>query len=240
MTKILQIDASARVTRSLSRGLTNAFYQNWSASRPNDIWIKRDVGLNPPSAISEEWIASAFTPLDKRTPEQVAILRESDELLEELEPADIIVIGTPMYNYGMPSSLKAWIDQVIRIGRTFSFDLARGEQPIEPILTDKILVILASCGEGGFGFGEANASQNHLDTAIITASKLMGVTEHYVIRVEYQEFGDARHQKSVEDAHGKIPKLVQQLIQKNWRSIIKILADKIIDLIVDFYVEQFC
>ncbi|PSN19648.1 FMN-dependent NADH-azoreductase [filamentous cyanobacterium CCP5] len=214
MTTILQIDASARVTRSLSRGLTTAFAEHWQKVRPNDTWITRDVGLNPPAAISENWIAAAFKPVDQRTLEEVTALRESDELLAELEPADVIVIGTPMYNYGMPSALKAWIDQVIRIGRTFSFDLARGEQPIEPIQTGKILVILTASGEGGFEFGGGHVAQNHLDTAIITASRLLGVSEHHVIRIEYQEFGDDRHQQSKAAAYAAIPQLVEQLSQK--------------------------
>lgn len=214
MTTVLQIDASARVTRSLSRGLTTAFAEHWQTDRPDDTWIKRDVGLNPPSAIGEAWIAAAFKPVDQRTPEQVAVLQESDELLAELEPADVIVIGTPMYNYGMPSALKAWIDQVIRIGRTFSFDLARGEQPIEPIQTGKILVILAASGEGGFAVGGINATDNHLDTAIVSASRLLGVSEHHVIRIEYQEFGDDRHQQSKEAAYAAIPQLVEKLSQK--------------------------
>lgn len=214
MTTILEINASARVTRSLSRGLTTVFAEHWQTLRPNDTWIKRDVGLNPPSAISEDWISAAFQPDDQRTPEQLAALQESDALLAELEPADVIVIGTPMYNYGMPSALKAWIDQVIRIGRTFSFDLARGEQPIEPIQTGKILVIFTASGEGGFEFGGLHAAQNHLDTAIITASRLLGVSEYHVIRIEYQEFGDDRHQQSKAAAYEAIPQLVKQLSQK--------------------------
>ena len=118
-----------------------------------------------------------------------------------------------MYNYGMPASLKAWIDQVIRLGRTFSFDLARGEQPIEPILTGKTLVILSASGEGGFEIGGANAAINHLDPHIVVASKLFGVSKHHVVRIEYQEFGDDRHQKSIQSAYGAIPDLVRQITQ---------------------------
>lgn len=214
MATILQIDASARVTRSLSRGLTTAFVNCWLDVRPTDRIIKRDVGLNPPTAISEAWIEAAFQSPTQRSPEQKAVLQESDKLLSELEPADIIAVGTPMYNYGMPAALKAWMDQVIRVGRTFSFDLARGVQPIEPILTGKTLVILSSSGEGGFAAGEAHAAMNHLDPAIVTASKLLGVSEHHTVRIEYQEFNDERHQQSVEAAHGAVPKLVQQLSHK--------------------------
>lgn len=214
MATVLRIDASARVTRSLSRGLTTAFTEAWLKIRPNDTVITRDVGLNPPPAISEAWIAAAFTPPEQRTPQQQEVLNLSDQLIDELEAADVIVIGTPMYNYGMPAALKAWVDQVIRIGRTFSFDLDRGEQPIEPVLTGKILVILAASGEGGFAPGGAHAAMNHLDPAIVTASTLFGVSEHHVIRIEYQEFGDSRHQRSIQSAHAAIPGLVQQLTQK--------------------------
>lgn len=213
MATLLKIDASARVTRSLSRGLTTAFVEQWLKSRPDDPIITRDVGLNPPPAISEAWSAAAFTALEKRTLAQQEVLKVSDQLLEELEPADLIVLGTPMYNYGMPAALKAWIDQVIRIGRTFSFDLARGEQPIEPILTGKTLVILSSSGEGGFELGGVHAAMNHLDPHIVTASRLLGVSDHYVIRIEYQEFGDDRHQQSIESAYAAIPGLVHQLAQ---------------------------
>lgn len=213
MATVLKIDASARVTRSLSRVLTTTFTEQWLKSRPDDTLVTRDVGLNPPPAMSEAWIAAAFTAPEQRTLEQQAVLKVSDQLLEELEPANLIVIGTPMYNYGMPAALKAWIDQVIRIGRTFSFDLARGEQPIEPILTGKTLVILSSSGEGGFEFGGMSAAKNHLDPHIVTVSKLLGVSEHHIIRIEYQEFGDERHQQSIQSAHAAIPGLVQKLAQ---------------------------
>lgn len=214
MATLLQVDASARVTRSLSRGLTTAFTQHWLELRPSDTLIKRDVGLNPPPAVNETWIAAAFTDPAQRTRNQENALETSDELLAELEPADVIVMGTPMYNYGMPSTLKAWIDQVIRIGRTFSFDLARGDRPIEPMLTGKILVILCSSGEWGFEPGGAHAAMNHLDPHILTVASLLGVSEHHIIRIEYQEFKDDRHQQSVKAAHDAIPTLVQQLTQQ--------------------------
>jgi FMN-dependent NADH-azoreductase len=102
---------------------------------------------------------------------------------------------------------------VIRVGRTFSFDLARGEQPIEPIATGKTLVVLSSSGEGGFELGGPNAAMNYLDPHIVAASRLLGVSEHHIIRVEYQEFGDERHQKSIQSAHAAIADLVQQLTQ---------------------------
>src|SRR5688572_9117295 len=133
MTTILHLDASARVTRSLSRDLSRRFIDAWHMQRPDDQVIRRDLTADPPPHVSEAWIAACFTPPEQRDAAMRAALAWSDAAIAELEAADLIVIGTPMYNYGMPSALKAWFDQVIRIGRSFSFDLARGDWPIEPI-----------------------------------------------------------------------------------------------------------
>jgi FMN-dependent NADH-azoreductase len=74
-------------------------------------------------------------------------------------------------------------------------------------------IILSSSGEGGFELGGMNAAINHLDPHIVAASRLLGVSEHYVIRIAYQEFGDDRHQQSIQSAYTEIPGLVQQLTQ---------------------------
>jgi FMN-dependent NADH-azoreductase len=101
-------------------------------------------------------------------------------------------MGTPMYNYGTPSASKAWFDQVIRIGRTFSFDLRRGDWPLEPILADKQLVVLSARGEFGFARGGVREGRNQLDPHIATCAPLIGVAEGtiHTIAIEYQEFGD--------------------------------------------------
>ena len=139
------------------------------------------------------------------------MLAPSDTLIDEVLRADVIVVGTPMYNYGVPSTLKAWIDQVIRIGRTFTFDLARGDQPIEPIQTGKSLVTLMSSGEGLFAPGQANAADNHVDPHLNSAMRLFGCDQQAVLRVEWQEFGDARHERSIDAAYAAIPALVDQV-----------------------------
>ncbi len=120
-----------------------------------------------------------------------------------------------MYNYGMPSALKAWFDQIIRINKTFTFDLARGDEPLEPTLSGKHLVTLSSRGEFGFEPGGAREHRNHLDPHIRTCSKFLGVVEDHLIAIEYQEFGDERHKQSVEKAHRAVPKLVDHLIEQN-------------------------
>ncbi|NEO95373.1 MAG: FMN-dependent NADH-azoreductase [Moorea sp. SIO3G5] len=211
MKTLLHIDASARTNRSLSRELSARFIKEWKTKRPNDCIIRRDVGIKPPPATTEAWIDAAFTDEANRSYEQRQELKLSDLLINELVQSDIIVIGTPMYNYGMPVSLKAWIDQVIRVNKTFSFDLSRGEHPIKAIQSGKTLVILSASGEGGFLSEQQNANDNYLHPHIIKCFELLGVENHHIIAIEYQEFGDARHSKSLEDAHNAVPKLVEKL-----------------------------
>lgn len=116
-----------------------------------------------------------------------------------------------MYNYGMPALLKAWFDQIIRINKTFDFDLARGDKPLAPIFSGKTLVIITSSGEFGFEKGGINEHKNHLAPHIRTLSKYLGVEVIYEVASEYQEFGDERHEKSLRDAESTIEDLAIKL-----------------------------
>jgi FMN-dependent NADH-azoreductase len=212
VTTILHIDASVRGSTSLSRKLSRTFVEAWLSARPDDTVLRRDVGLDPPPFVTETWIAAAFTRPDDRTDIMRRALAASDRYISELERADLIVIGTPMYNYGMPAQLKAWIDQVIRVDRTFSFDLARGDWPLQPILKGKDLVLLTSSGEFGFEPGGVRETMNHLDTHIRTCSHYLGVAHTHHIGISYQEFGGTRHEQSVANALAETSGLVQRLL----------------------------
>ncbi|MCK0070602.1 FMN-dependent NADH-azoreductase [Kordiimonas laminariae] len=211
MANILVIDSSARFERSLSRQLSDAFVKSWKDQYPDYVFTFRDVAKNPPPHVTEEWIAAAFTDEADRTDTQQKVLLTSDEITQEVLDADVIVISAPMYNYGMPSTLKAWVDQVVRIGKTFSFDLSRGAKPIEPIQTGKSMVILTSSGEGNFA---ALGLQDHLDVHMKSASHLMGVSHHHSIRIEFQEYGDEdkRFQNSHKAALANIPSVIEAVI----------------------------
>lgn len=213
MATLLHIDASARTKRSLSRRLSSLFVERWRQQRPDDEVIRRDLGLAPPPHMSEAWIAAAFTPPAERSTEMRDTLALSDTLIAEVRAADLIVLGVPMYNYGMPSALKAWIDQIARVGETFSFDLARGDFPIEPVLSGKRLVVLSSRGEFGFQPGGVRATSNHLDPHIATTGHYLGVARKdiHLVAIEYQEFGDERFARSVADAEQRVHALVREL-----------------------------
>lgn len=220
MATLLHIDASARniksvkeSRRSLSRQLSHTFIQQWLATKPADQIIRRDVGLYPIPAINQAWIDAAFIAEENRQVQHRNALALSDELIAEIELADIIVIGTPMYNYGMPAALKAWFDQIIRANKTFTFDLSRGDFPLSPVLAGKKLVLCTSSGEFGFAPGEIRAEMNHLHSHIRTLTPFLGVNEDYLIAIEYQEFADARHQQSVANAHAQIPQIIDKIQQ---------------------------
>jgi FMN-dependent NADH-azoreductase len=218
MINILHIDSSVRHTdnskesyNSISKSFGRLFIDKWMNINQQDTVIYRDLGLNPPTFISEDWIAAAFTPKTERTLFQNLILSESDRYFNEVAQADIIVITAPMYNYGMPAVLKAWFDQVLRVNKTFTFDLSRGDFPIETILSGKTLVLLTSSGEFGFGVGGVRENMNHLNSHIKELAKHLGVEHCYEIGSEYQEFADNRHISSVKQAKQDILTLVELL-----------------------------
>lgn len=222
MPTILHIDASVRKAsnpnpehNSISKRIARQFVETWRSNRRKDEYIYRDVGVNPPDFIDQDWIGAVFTPDEHRNSEQCRKLALSDQLFSELAQANIILIASPMYNYGMPAPLKAWFDQVMRINKTFSFDLARGDHPIEPLLSGKTLVLVTSCGEFGFGAYGEREHMNHLVPHIKTLGRYLGIESFHEITSEYQEFSDNRHQASIAHALKKAHWLAAELSESN-------------------------
>lgn len=221
MSVVLHVDSSVRAVSntnpehdSISKNLARKFISQFKKEARIDEYIYRDVGVNAPQFITQDWIGAVFTPESKRTSQQQQILALSDELIAEVEKADFIVISSPMYNYGMPAQLKAWFDQIIRINKTFDFDLTRGDKPLAPILSGKTLLIITSSGEFGFEKGGSNETSSHLVPHLRTLSKYLGVTEIYEIASEYQEFADQRHERSLRMAESKANELASVLAEK--------------------------
>lgn len=221
MVTILHIDASARPGSSNedqfgshTRRLTARFIKQWSATRPTDRIIYRDVGQNPPQPVSGRWIHAAFTKPEDREPWMYQVLAESDALVDELLAADIIVAGVPMYNFGPPAQFKAYIDNIVRVGRTFGFDRARPGDPYWPLLSEhgKRLIILSSRGDYGYNDGERIRHMNHVEPSIRTAFGYMGITNVETAAAEYDEFADERLYASLVQAEAKVDALVERLI----------------------------
>ncbi|NTS78192.1 NAD(P)H-dependent oxidoreductase [Catenovulum sp. SM1970] len=217
MKTILYISSSVRdyqpnqtQHQSITKMLGEQFTANFKAHHEHTEVIYRDLNKQPPSFINADFIGAAFSkaPLSIEQQKQLA---ESDQLIAEIVRADIIVIASPMYNYGMPAILKAWFDLVIRVDKTFSFDLARGDEPLAPILSGKSVVLLVSWGEFAFKKGQAKAFKNHLSGHIEQLAPYLGASQFYEIASEYQEFGDKRHQASKQQAIEATASLAEQL-----------------------------
>lgn len=220
MTTLLHIDTSARPGRSdlqahgsHTRRLSARFVERWHAARPADAIVRRDVGQHPPAPVSGAWIHAAFTPPARREPWMQEALAASDVLVDELISADLIVAGVPMYNFSMPAAFKAYIDQVVRVGRTFGFDRARDGAPYWPLLDDRPrrLVILSSRGD--FGYADRLRSLDHVEASVRSAFAYVGITEVHALAVEYDEFGGERLLRSLAEAETATDALVDRLLQ---------------------------
>jgi FMN-dependent NADH-azoreductase len=138
--KLLQIDSSAR-SSSVTRKLTAKFVEEWKGNHPAGEVIRRDLATTMVPHITDDWGATHLEP-SQMTPAQRNYLSTSDQLIEEVEAADLIVIGAPMYNFAIPSSLKAWIDQIVRKGKTFGY----GPNGARGLLANKRVVVITARG----------------------------------------------------------------------------------------------
>jgi FMN-dependent NADH-azoreductase len=142
MSHILRIDASARNSGSTTRQLADQLVTRLVEQGYGSAVTRRDLALTPPALLTEAWVGANFTDDADRSDDQRAVLAHSDELIAELEAADTIVIGVPVYNFAIPAALKAWIDQIARARRTFRYT----ETGPEGLLTGKKAYLVVASG----------------------------------------------------------------------------------------------
>ncbi len=177
---ILKINASARREGSQSRRLVDAVISRLGGEDASV--IDRDLADAPPPVVDEAWVAANFTPDEDRTPAQRDLLAGSDALIAELQAADVVVIGAPIYNFGVPAALKAWIDQVSRARVTFRY---APEGPEGLLTGKKAYVVVASGGTTvGSDVDFASGYLRHIlgflgikDVTVIAADQLVSQAE---------------------------------------------------------------
>lgn len=140
--RVLQVSASSRYQGSISRELVQEITNGLGEKYGKIAVSKRDVAKGLPF-VSEQWIAASYTPESTRSKQQRELLGLSDVLVKELQDADVIVIGTPIYNFAVPASLKAWIDLVARVGVTFRYT---EHGPVGLLQNKKVILAIASGG----------------------------------------------------------------------------------------------
>ena len=150
---ILRINSSARSTGSASTRLADAIVARVQAANPGAALTRRDLAAAPHPVLDEPTLQALFTPADKRTPEQAARIALDDALIAQVQAADVIVIGAPMYNFGITVQLKSWFDAIARANVTFKYT----ENGAVGLLSGKKVYVGLS--RGGLHRDSANDSQ---------------------------------------------------------------------------------
>ena len=131
--RILKVDASAGGAQSKTRAATAAIAARLADASGRAALIDAlDLVAAPPPLLTETMVAGYFTPPDDRTPEQIAAIAASDAYVAQLQAADAVVLGAPMYNFGVPAAVKAWFDQIARAGVTFRYTANGPEGLVAP------------------------------------------------------------------------------------------------------------
>lgn len=208
--RILHIDASARRDRSHTRRLSALFTEQLRRLCTDVSVIRRDLALTPPPLVTEEWIAAAFTSEELRTAEMRNALRVSDELVDELLASDLYVLGLPMYNFGVPAVFKCYIDQIVRVGRTFAFHPEQPE-PYRGLIGGKTVIVVAARGDSGYGPEGPNWSKNHLEPHVADVFRFLGVANFKTVAVENDEHGDLSLRLSMSAAEAMVRDLAAEI-----------------------------
>jgi FMN-dependent NADH-azoreductase len=173
MAHLLQIDSSARTTGSITRQLTAQFASEWLLAHPAGNVAHRDLAAAPVPHLTEAAVAAMYVPPNARNAEQVAATALQEELIAELAAADTVVIGAPMYNFGIPSTLKAWIDHVVIFGRTVNQGLFEGTR-----------VVIVTARGGAYGPGTPRATFDFQEPYLRSVLGLIGLTDIAFVHAE--------------------------------------------------------
>lgn len=171
MTRILRIDSSSRLEGSHSRELADYFQNTWCKKYPDDRVTVRDVVKNPAPHIADLTIAGFYTPQPQQTEAMKQAIALSDELIDELQSADVLLLSVPMYNFSVPSALKAWIDQIVRIGRTFAYDGTN----FTGLVTVKRAYVICAYGASGYTDDGAFSAFNFLEPYLKGLLSFLGI-----------------------------------------------------------------
>ena len=178
MQRILVVDSSPRGAGSFSRKLSHAIVEKLKAKNPNATVAVRDLTVRPMPHLEEVHLAAFFAPPETHPGNDREAIRHSDEAIAELTSADTIVIGVPMYNFSIASVLKAWIDHLVRVNRTFRYTATGAEG----LVTGK-KVFLAMATGGVYSEG-AMKSYDFAEPYLRTILGFIGITDVTTFRVE--------------------------------------------------------
>ena len=200
MKTLLQIRSSIFSNDGQSSRLAERFVARWRASNPGSKVIVRDLAKEPIPHLDATRFGAFLAKPEERTPAQQAVVDYSDALIGELKRADVVVLGLPMYNFGVPSTLKAYFDHVARVGETFKYT----EKGPVGLLTGKKVYVFAA--RGGMYAGTPNDTQTPF---IRTFLSFLGMSDIEFVYAEGLAISEASKQHSLARAEAVIDALVE-------------------------------
>jgi len=192
---ILQINSSARRETSHSTRLADRLVARLRDAAPAATVTVRDLGRTPHPVLDEAALGALFTPADARTPEQAARVAQDDALIAEIQAADVVVLGVPMYNFGVPAPLKNWIDAISRAGVTFRYT----EQGPEGLLKGKKVYVALTRG-GKYRNTPADTQVPYLTTVFA----FLGLVDVHYVYAEGLSMGEASERDALASAFEQI------------------------------------
>jgi FMN-dependent NADH-azoreductase len=209
MSTLLHLDASPRNDRSHSRRLSAFFVQQWRERHPSDTVLYRDLRVFTPPHVTEDWIAGAFSPPDQRSPQMRQALQISDLLIDEFVSADVYVFGVPMSNFAAPAVFKAYIDNIVRVGRTFLYVPDDAASTYKPLVHGKRMFVLVSSGAAGYAPTGPMWSLNHLEPHLRSIFGFIGVSDVTFIYAGNDMAGGEELERTIKEALAQISQIVR-------------------------------
>lgn len=192
---ILQINSSARTVGSHSTRMATDIVKRLQAAHPASSLTLRGLGHTPHPALDEATLQALFTPAEQRSPTQTARVSQDEALIAELQAADVVVLGVPMYNFGVPAALKNWIDAIARAGVTFKYT---DKGPVGLLQGKKVYVALARGGL--YRDTPADTQVPYLKTLL----GFLGMTDIQFVYAEGLNMGPEAEQKALASAEAQI------------------------------------
>jgi FMN-dependent NADH-azoreductase len=203
LTTLLHIDSSPLGEASVTRRLTGEFVHRWCEAQPATRVIRRDLQDPPPPHLDEAALAAFWNPDAPAGPDSRVVLALSDTMIQELEGADLVVLGSPMYNFTVTSTLKAWMDMVGRAGRTFRYT----EEGVQGLLGGRRAVVITARG-GFYRGGGPTSGADHQTALLDTYFRFLGMDEVMFVHAEGQGMERERARTEEDRARSEIRRLV--------------------------------
>jgi FMN-dependent NADH-azoreductase len=198
MSRVLIIESSARQQGSVSRELTQQFISQWQAAHPEDQITVRDLASHPVPHLDANLMGGWMKPVDQRSEVEQFALERSNQLTDELVAADVLVLAAPMYNFAIPSTLKAWFDHVLRAGVTFKY----GETGPQGLLVGKSAYVLTA--RGGI---YAGSPLDHQEPYLRQVLGFVGIHDVTFIHAEGLNMGGDFMEKGLNQAKAKVAQI---------------------------------